>query len=218
MQTNKKDILLESGTNELEIMEFKIGDRCFAINIAKIVEIMKYVEIMPITNSNPYVEGIFKPRNEIITVIDLASYLGLSKKNDVERDILIITYFNKITNAFHVDSVEAIHRISWENIEKPNETINSSDEGLATGIAKVDGRLITIIDFEKILVDINPNSGIQLNELKQLGSREENTNLILLAEDSPLLSKMILSGLEQSGYTNIIHYTNGAELWNALPT
>lgn len=210
---NNTDILLEIGTNELEIMEFKIGDSFFGINVAKVVEIMKYVEITPMANANPYVEGIFKPRTEIITVIDLATYMGLPGNTDNERDILIITYFNKSINAFHVHSVEAIHRISWENIEKPNETINGGEEGLATGIARVDNRLITIVDFEKILVDISPKVGIQLSEVEMLGERSQITKPIMLAEDSPLLQRMIIDALEKAGYTNVISCTNGKEAW-----
>jgi two-component system, chemotaxis family, chemotaxis protein CheV len=213
---NNTDILLELGTNELEIMEFKIGDNYFGINVAKVVEIMKYVEITPMANSNPYVEGIFKPRNEIITVIDLASYMGLPQNTDNERDILIITYFNNLISAFHVHSVEAIHRISWENIEKPNETINGGEEGLATGIARLDNKLITIVDFEKILVDISPGVGIQLSEIDSLGERGHVDKPIIVAEDSPLLQRMILSALDKAGYKHVLSFNNGKDAWKKL--
>lgn len=217
MSDNKKNqILLESGTNELEVMEFTIDDRHFGINVAKVVEIMQYSKVTPMPNSNPFVEGIFKPRESIMTVINLAAYMGLPSEGHEERNILIITNFNKINTAFHVHSVEGIHRISWEDIEKPDITIYGGEEGLATGIARFENRLITILDFEKILSDISPETGIKISDINQLGKRGVSHKPVLLAEDSPLLEKMIMESLEKSGYDNIIMCTNGSEAWNKL--
>lgn len=215
-ESKKKEILLESGTNELEVMEFTIADRHFGINVAKVVEIMQYNRVTPMPNSNPFVEGVFKPRDAIMTVINLAAYMGLPPSESEERDILIITNFNKISSAFHVHTVEAIHRISWQDIEKPDAAIYGGEEGLATGIARFDGRLITIIDFEKILVDISPQAGIQISEITRMGHRSRNTKPILIAEDSPLLERMLLEALEKSGYVNVICCSNGKEAWDKL--
>lgn len=209
-------ILLESGTNELEVMEFTINNKHFGINVAKVVEIMQYSKVTPMPNSNPFVEGVFKPRKLIMTVINLAAYMGLPPTEDEERNILIITNFNKVNTAFHVHTVEGIHRISWENIEKPDSTIYGGEEGLATGIARFDDRLITILDFEKILADISPDTGIQMSDIVRLGQRPSSHKPILLAEDSPLLEKMIVESLEKSGYDNLIACTNGKEAWDKL--
>ncbi len=119
----KPKILLESGTNEVELMEFTINGCSFGINVAKILEIMQYTEITSMPNSSPYVEGVFKPRDDVITIINLASYMGLTCSEDPSRDIFIITVFNNVYTAFHVHSVEEIHKISWEDIEKPDTTI-----------------------------------------------------------------------------------------------
>jgi len=216
MASQKNKILLESGTNELEVMEFTIDNKSFGINVAKVVEIMQYSKVTPMPNSNPFVEGVFKPRDAIMTVINLAAYMGMPPTENEDRNILIITNFNKTNTAFHVHSVEGIHRISWENIEKPDPTIYGGEEGLATGIARFDKRLITILDFEKILTDISPDTGIKVTEIKQLGQRGVSHKPILLAEDSPLLEKMIKESLEQSGYDNITVCTNGKEAWNML--
>ena len=212
----KTEILLESGTNELQIMEFTIADRHFGINVAKVVEIMKTQPVTPMPNSTPFIEGVFKPREKIMTVVNLAAYMGLPPSENEDRDILIITTFNKLQTAFHVHTVEAIYRISWTDIEKPDKTIYGGEEGLATGIARYDNRLITIIDFEKIIVDISPESGIQIEEITKLGPRQRNDKPILIAEDSPLLEKIILESLEKAGYTNVICSTNGAEAWEML--
>jgi len=210
------EILLESGTNELEIMEFTIGGNIFGINVAKVTEIMKYAPVRAMPNAHPHVEGVFKPRNMIITVIDLPSYMGLSPSENCERDMFIITSFNKMNVAFHVHTVEGIHRVSWSDIEKPDATIYGGTEGLATGIAKYQGRLITIIDFEKIVFDISPQSGIQLSEITRLGPRDRSTKPVVLAEDSMLLKKLILDALGEAGYVNVHSYPNGREAWEAL--
>jgi two-component system chemotaxis response regulator CheV len=212
----KSEILLESGTNELEVMEFTIADRHFGINVAKVVEIMQYNRVTPMPNSNPFVEGVFKPRENIMTVINLAAYMGLAPSESEERDILIITTFNKVNTAFHVHTVEAIHRISWTAIEKPDSAIYGGEEGLATGIARLDNRLITIVDFEKILADISPQSGIQMSEIARMGQRSRNTKPVMIAEDSPLLERMILEALQKSGYVNVVCCSNGKEAWDHL--
>ncbi len=214
----KKEILLESGTNELEVMEFTISDRHYGINVSKVSEIMQFnkTPITPMPNSNPFIEGVFKPRDTILTVVNLASCLGLPPSTNEDRDILILTSFNKVETAFHVHSVESIQRISWAQIEKPDAAIYGGDEGLATGIAKYDGRLVTIIDFEKILVDISPKVGIQMKDIDSLGKRTNSMKPILIAEDSPLLERMILEALNKAGYQNVICCSNGREAWEKL--
>lgn len=212
----KPKILLESGTNEFELMEFTVGDNRFGINVAKILEIMQYSPVNTMPNSNPYVEGIFKPRENIMTVINLASYLGLEPTEDPSRDIFIITIFNSVYTAFHVHSVEEIHRISWEAIEKPDTTIYSGDEGLATGIARLGSKLVTILDFEKILADISPDKSIQISSLDSLGERLRSDRPILLAEDSPLLEKLLIECLNRSEYMNLTMCSDGVNAWETL--
>lgn len=210
------NVLLESGTNEFELMEFTIDDKSFGINVAKVLEIMQYTEIMPMPNSNENVEGVFKPRDEIITVVDLAKYLNLNPAPAYNKDILIITKFNKSCTAFHVQGVEGIHRISWTLIEKPNETIYGSKEVVATGIAKLGDKLITILDFEKIILDICPQNSIAGTFTPDKENRTENELPLLIAEDSPVLLKMLENCLKDSGYKKEIICTNGQEAYNKL--
>jgi len=209
-------ILLESGTNELELMEFTIAGELFGINVAKVREIMMAQEVKLMPNSHPVVEGVFKPRTEIITVIDLGKYLNLPRKDDKGRDMFIITHFNNLNFAFHVNSVVGIDRISWTEIKKPDRVIYGGDEGVATGITEYRGRLITILDFEKIVAEISPESSIQPDSLDRLGKRDEKDKTILIAEDSMLLSKMIIECLHRAGYRNTVKTDNGQEAWNYL--
>ena len=212
MDTN---ILLESGTNELEILEFMIGNNHYGINVAKVREILPYQQITPVPNAHPYIEGLFMPRETIITVVDLARSLSL-KAETHPTDMLIVTNFNKLDIAFHVHQVIGIHRVSWAEVNKPDRTVNSTENSAATGILKYDNRLIIILDFEKIVSDISPEPSLKMSDIEKLGDRERSDAHILVAEDSPLLSKLIYDSLSKAGYVNITLCNNGQEAWDKL--
>ncbi len=211
----KSEILLESGTNEMEILEFTIGGNIFGINVAKVREIMIPHPVKPMPHAHPAVEGVFKPREAVITVIDLPSYLDLPTEN-LAKTLFIVTAFNNLQMAFRVHGVVGIDRVSWDQIEKPDPTIYGGEEGVATGLAKYEGRLITILDFEKIVADISPRTGIQVTDVDSLANRPKDTRPILIAEDSVLLSKMIVECLHKAGYTNTLKFDNGQEAWDYL--
>jgi len=207
-------ILLENGTNELEVLEFTLAGNHYGINVAKIREILTYQPVTPIPNAHPCVEGIFMPRDTMISVINLRGCLGLP---DNEKDgLFIITNFNKLNIAFHVDEVCGIHRLSWADIITPDATINIEENGVSTGVIKLEDRLIVILDFEKIVTDISPETGLQVSDLEELEERNRSDSPILIAEDSPLLSKLITDCLKKAGYTKLIVNNNGQEAWDKL--
>lgn len=211
MDTN---ILLESGTNELEVLEFKLGNSYYGINVAKIREILSYMPITPIPNAHPCVEGIFMPRDTMMTVVNLRKCLGMP---DLETEgLFIITNFNKLNIAFHVDQVIGIHRVSWEEIIKPDSTINAQDNSASTGVIKLGEKLVVILDFEKIITDISPETGLKVSDVENMPARDRSDSPILIAEDSPLLSKLITDCLKKAGYTNLIITMNGKEAWDKL--
>ena len=209
-------ILLESGTNELEILEFRVGKNFYGINVAKIREIISYQIPTPIPNADPRIEGIFMPRDEIISIIDLCEVMHLPKEETTVNDMFIVTNFNQLNTAFHVNGVMGIHRVSWSEIVKPDSTINTAGEGMATGIVRINGKLIIILDFEKIVSEINPETGLKVSDVERMTGRKRNELPILIAEDSPLLSKMIVNCLKQAGYSNITTTDNGQEAWDKL--
>lgn len=207
-------ILLENGTNELEVLEFTLGGNHYGINVAKVREILTYEKVTPVPNSHPSIEGIFMPRDTMITVVNLKKSIGLPE-ND-EKGLLIITNFNKLHIAFRVDAVLGIHRVSWEEIIKPDATINTAGAGVSTGIIKMDNKLIIILDFEKIVTDISPETGLKVSEIDELGERERRNIPIVIAEDSPLLNRLITDSLKKAGYVNLIINNNGKEAWDKL--
>ena len=207
-------ILLENGTNELEVLEFELDGNAYGINVAKIKEIIPFQKVTPVPNSHPSIEGIFMPRDTMITAIDLKNCLqrGMSE----EGGLFIITNFNKLDIAFHVDQVKGIHRISWNQIIKPGATVSSAEEGISTGIVKLDNRLVIILDFEKIVTDINPETGLKVSEIDAMGNRGRSDVPILIAEDSILLNRLIVDSLKKAGYDNLIHTCDGQEAWDTI--
>ncbi len=213
MDTN---ILLESGTNELEILEFKVAGNYYGINVAKIREILTYNALTPVPNAHPNVEGAFSTRGETISIINLARCLGMEESTDPSVDMFLITNFNGINTGFHVHGVIGIHRVNWSAIIKPDCIINSGGASVATGIVNFDGKLVILLDFEKIVADITPESGINLTDVDALGNRQISMAPILFAEDSQLLSTLIFDGLTKAGYRNLLPTNNGLELWEIL--
>ena len=215
-EETKNGILLETGTNEIEIMEFTINDNLFGINVAKVREIMMSAPVKPMPHAHPAVEGIFKPRDIVITVVDLPKYLTDQECEKGPKDLFIVTNFNKMFVAFRVHTVVGISRISWRDIQKPDNTISGGVDGVTTGIAQCGDDLVSILDFEKIVAEIAPQTSIQLSEVDALGKRDRSTAPIWVAEDSILLTQMIRTALVRAGYENVRMFPNGAELWDAL--
>lgn len=213
MDTN---ILLESGTNELELLIFGVGDNHYGINVAKVREIINSEPVTMIPNSHPCVEGVFIPRDVIITAINLAKVLKLRESEDKTKDMFIITNFNKLNVSFRVDKIYGITRFSWSDIIVPDKTVGSEEAALATGIVKWDSQLVVILDFEKIVSDISPETGLKVSEIDYLEGRSRNDEPIMIAEDSPLLMRLITDSLERAGYTNIQKNNNGKEAWDKL--
>ena len=208
-------ILLENGTNELEVLEFTVCGNSYGINVAKIKEIIPYQPVTPVPNSHPSIEGIFMPRDIMITAIDLRNCL--QRGTSEPGGLFIVTNFNNLDIAFHVDTVLGIHRVSWTEITKPNETVNTVDESISTGIIKIDNKLVIILDFEKILSDINPETGLKVDEVDLIEKNSKrNEKAILIAEDSILLNKMIVESLKKAGYVQLIHTANGQEAWDVI--
>ncbi|WP_077211347.1 chemotaxis protein [Bacillus dakarensis] len=205
-----KGILLESGTNELEIVEFSIGNNKFGINVIKVKEIINPINVTHIPHSHPNVEGIIELRGEVLPLVDVAAALGFPRSQDPKQDKFIVSEFNKQKVVFHVHTVTQIHRISWDQIEKPSDMYKGSDSQVI-GVIKLHGEMILLLDFEKIVVDINPESGINVQQLKKLGVRERSTKRLVVAEDSSLLRKLLSDTLAEAGFHQVEFFENGRD-------
>jgi two-component system, chemotaxis family, chemotaxis protein CheV len=222
MEPNKK-ILLESGTNELEIVEFRL-DECdskgnvvpcyFGVNVAKVREIIRLPNLRKVVNAHAAISGMIKLRDQVITLIDLSR--ALSKNTEgIAADRVIVLEFNRIIVGILVHSVSRIYRISWENVEPPVRAIHDAN---ITGVVKMEDRIILILDFEKIIGELSSTEalftpGEDLMLAHSVVNRSEKT--ILVADDSNFIRKTMCGSLRQAGY-NVVEAENGEEAWECV--
>lgn len=210
-----KGILLESGTNELEIVEFEVGSNKFGINVIKVKEIIQPIPVTFLPHAHPHVEGIIQLRGEVLPVVDMKKVLGLVNSSYSEQQKYIVAEFNKQRVVFHVDNVTQIHRFSWDQIEKPSDMYQGGNSQVI-GVIKREDSMLLLLDFEKIMVDINPDSGINVASVKKLGKRERSEKRIVIAEDSQLLRKLLHDTMLEAGYENVEFFENGKDALDYL--
>jgi two-component system chemotaxis response regulator CheV len=211
---DKHGILLESGTNEFEIIEFTVDNTNYGINVAKVREIVDDMPVTRLAKAHPYVDGVFSLRDKVIPLVNLRRCLA-SNNEEAKNHKIIVCEINNIFIGFKVDEVSRIYRIFWTQME-PVPEIAGSD--LVVGIVKMDERLIILLDFEKIISDISPEMNEKLMAVPASTSelvKIRNTKTILIAEDSRLLREMMLNTLHTAGYNTIVT-ENGQEAWDKL--
>jgi two-component system, chemotaxis family, chemotaxis protein CheV len=207
-------ILLESGTNELEIVEFEVQNNKFGINVIKVKEIIQPTAVTPIPHAHPHVKGLVQLRGEVLPVVDMARVLG-AEEEETTKSKYIVAEFNQQKVIFHVHNVTQIHRISWNQIEKPSEMYSGVHSGII-GVIKREESMILLLDFESIMLEINPETGIRVDQVKKLGPRERRNKRIIAAEDSPLLRKLLNDTLREAGYEDVEFFENGADAFQYL--
>ncbi|EPR43114.1 response regulator receiver modulated CheW protein [Desulfovibrio sp. X2] len=217
------NILLEAGTNELEIVEFYIDELgangetyrgYYGVNVAKVLEIIRLPQITSLPGAlHPSVRGTFNLRNKVISLVHLPMWLGKSTAPSPE-DKVIVTEFNNVVNAFQVSGVTRIHRLSWGDIEPPSVHVQRFSEESVTGVVRLDTRVVFLLDMEKIVGELNPNLGLRpLDSVCAPG--EEFCYRALIADDSTTIRRMIGSSLEQAGF-QVTRTINGEMAWNKL--
>lgn len=209
---DQNSILLDSGTNELEIVEFGIGSSRFGINVIKVREIIVPQPVQKIPRSHPCLEGIIQLRGKVLPVINLSDVLHMPQTQQVEKDKdkFIVAEFNKMKVVFRVHDVSLIRRISWEDIEKPTD-LQHVEENNLTGIVKLESHMILLLDFEKVVIDMNPESGLNIDGMNYLDDRKRSHRQIIIVEDSLLMQKLLKEILEKAGYERLTFFSNGKQ-------
>ena len=208
------DILLESGTGEVEVIEFRANDVNYAINVIKVKEIidMPASGVTKMPESKKEIAGLILCRDEILPVIDLKYILNREKSSELGQR-LIVCEFNKVKVAFNIDDIIGVHRIKWSDIRKPN---NMFDESLAVGNIVLNGKIIVMLDFEKIVTDISPKSGISEDRLVSVEYKDRSDLKLVLADDSPLIRKLLKETLTKAGFTNMKIFDDGEQALDYL--
>lgn len=157
----EKDNIVNEALKEIEILEFKSGGNSYGVDVNDIREILPYnVKPLTIPNSNPNIEGIIKPRDFLIPIVDFTKSLQLTDCDENKNEMLIVTSINNLNIAFHVDSVKGIYMISTADITKPGKKISTTLKNIVTGILSREDRKIEIIEFRKLMNEINPQVNV----------------------------------------------------------
>ncbi|MCE0492405.1 chemotaxis protein [Vibrio salinus] len=232
MSNPSSTILTESGTNELEIIEFHLEKvlpdgstkTCYyGINVAKVREVIQVPETTDYPNAQPHMLGVFSSRDVLTPLVDLAGWLGVKTKEGFDNKFVIVTDFNKMTNGFLIDSISRIHRISWNDVESPSQFLESGEQDCVVAVVRMDGNLIMILDFEKIIADINPELSMEKYDIQKDKSVNLNQKMvskrngatIMVVDDSAFIRSLIQDTLSSAGY-NVIVAKDGGEAYEKL--
>ncbi|ENM3882219.1 chemotaxis protein CheV [Vibrio cholerae] len=232
MSNPSSTILTESGTNELEIIEFHLEKvlpdgrtkTCYyGINVAKVREVIRVPETTDYPNAQPHMIGVFSSREILTPLVDLAGWLGVPTSTDISKKYVIVTDFNRMTNGFLIDSISRIHRISWNDVESPSQFLEAGEQDCVVAVVRQDKKLIMILDFEKIISDINPELSMEKYDvtvdrkvdLNQRMVTKRNAKTIMVVDDSAFIRSLIQDTLSSAGY-NIIACKDGGEAHEKL--
>lgn len=207
-----KGILLESGTGEVEILEFTINKEHYAINVIKVKEILEVDYLTKIPNSHPAVAGLTLVRGDVVTLIDMKHVIE-KENTDIKKCKVILCEFNNIKVAFCVDNILGIHRIGWNQIKK-SEDVNETS--LVIGNIIYNNKILMLLDFEKIVMDISPASGINEERMNDIEIKDRSDIKMILADDSPLIRKVLNDTLIKAGFKNLRFFDDGEQAYNYL--
>ncbi len=221
---DRREILLESGTNEIEFVEFMLGAQSFGVNVAKVREILSYdpdgVTAVPVAYHT--VMGMFILRDSTVPLIDLKLHMGTtSESENKDRKVILVCEFNDMVNGFLVDGVNQIHRCSWKDILPISQFISQYGPSINSSIT-INGNNVLMIDLEHVLSDIYPETRLVYQEEEEPAHasdaearHQERENVsIVVAEDSPIVRSSIKNICDDVGYLNVRMFDNGLDAYN----
>lgn len=207
--TKQNEILLQSGTNEIEVFEFSMGGQRFGLNALKVRHVVQFdpEKINHIPMMPEGMIGTVIERDEIIKVIDLRKVLKITPNGKTKRPIMILSEFNRQVLGFVVDEIIGIQRVDWENVQSPSPILNTNS---ITGIAVTSEYEISMIDLESIALII---FGITDNFEHENPLPFPVDFKILVADDSPMIRKKIKWVLDKIQAKDTEFFENGALLF-----
>ncbi len=216
--TTHTDILLESGTNELEVLVFTVGSSSFGVNVAKVREVITPTPVIASPHQPKSVVGMFDLRGKILPLVDLHDYLDIAPLDEDPRNRrIIITEFNGINAGFRVESVEQIYRMSWKHMRPVPEVDEGAQSHLAvTGITEINERLILMLDFESIIDHISVQDTLHVTQVENKLGIDRSQVRVVVAEDSRFIRDIIEKVLRGSGFVHVNAYDNGQAAHDAI--
>ena len=216
-QTN---ILLETGTNELEIVEFFVNqdgyEAHYGLNVAKVVEIGRRqpVTAMPEMRHKALLGAFLHRNGRIVPLIDMAQFLGSGPITNEDAKV-IVTEFNKVCTGFLVSGVNRIYRLSWTDVEAPGQFLQNMSRSSITGVVRLEERVIFLLDLEAIVAELHPAMALRFDGAG-LTEKDGKTYRILHVDDSSSIRSLLLDLLNKEGRFVVEQRVNGQEAWNYL--
>ncbi len=136
---------------ENQLVVFKLADEHYGVNIAAVEGIIKMQAITSVPHAPSFVEGITNLRGTVLPVMDMRKRFGLELRDENRDTRIIVVEMDGVTVGMVVDAVNEVLRVPDENIEPPSPMVTTVDSSFITGIAKVDERLIILLDLAKVL-------------------------------------------------------------------
>ncbi len=216
-QTN---ILLESGTNELEVVEFYLDESgyrgSYGVNVAKVLEILRQQPVTALPGKrHEAIMGAFRHRDgSVVPLIDLARYLG-KDLDEKEAPKVIVTEFNGVVTAFQVSAVNRIHRVSWTAVEPPTGMLQNFSQNAFTGVVRLEERVVFLLDLESVVADLKADLAVR-QSAPRIPVEGEQRYTLVHADDSGSVRNLVKHLLEKGGCFELLQATNGEEAWEML--
>ncbi|MCP3907523.1 MAG: chemotaxis protein CheV [Oceanicoccus sp.] len=187
------------GQNRLELLLFKLaGGQVYGINVFKVKEVLQCPKLTMMPQCNPVVRGIAHIRGGTLSIMDMSLATGQARLEDIDNCFVIITEYNTATQGFLVRGVERIINMNWEDIHPPPK--GSGKEHYLTAVTEVDGKLVEIIDVEKILSEVSPmEEEISEEILEEEVTQSAQSKHVLIVDDSAIARKQIKRCVETVG-------------------
>lgn len=155
----KQDSAGMAASGELQLVSFNIGTEEFGVDILKVQEINRMVEITKVPQAPHYVEGVINLRGKVIPIVDLRKRFNLElKEHDKNTRIVVVDIGGNIMGMI-VDSVSEVLRLPADTVEPPPEIVTGINSEYIKGVAKLDDRLLIFLDLSKV-IDVNEMANI----------------------------------------------------------
>ena len=225
MSDSREGILLTSGNNEVEFIEFYLNGVSYGINVSKVQKVieLKSTKITPMIRVPESVLGTFHLQEKPVAVIDLVKALNIKVKSEQsERQLILVATFNRSTTGYVIDGIHKIHRTSWKQFHPMKDGLVSNSAakgGYVTGTIEMDNRVILVLDLERLMLDYCPEhhqpTSLIEEPLPEIKTRREQLNIVY-AEDSPMIRKITQDTLLKAGFSGLKTFEDGQKAYDYI--
>ena len=145
------DIQKKQDAELQQLVTFSIGEEEFGVDILKVQEIIRTMEITRVPRAPEFVEGVINLRGKVIPIIDLRMRFGLTSREHDKHTRIIVIEINNMVVGFVVDSVSEVLRIPANTIEPPPPVVSGLESEYISGVGKLADRLLILLDLDRLL-------------------------------------------------------------------